>query len=128
MLGMSIDLKNRRLLQMKADLNGGTLLLYTDSRPLTGEPTTGQTIVASMLLPDPIGSVLDDTLTFNAVAPSIAVGTGLATWGRVIDVNADFVMDLDVSDLSGSGDIKFDNINFIAGSDVAVNSAVIKEA
>ena len=50
-------------------------------------------------------------LTFSAIAQDTAAdNNGTATWARINNGDGGYVMDLDISNNSGSGDIKLNEI------------------
>lgn len=135
-IGIGIDLRNARLLLIQNaiddgadEYNTGKLRIYSGTRPATGEAIDEyeNTLLAEFVLSYPCGSITEGILTFNEIADVLALVSDTAVWGRIVDVSDVFVMDLSVTSLAGSGDIKMDSIEFSAGSTVHCLSGVITE-
>ena len=96
-------------------LAGGTLTLYTASRPATADTAiTSQTALVELALPDPL-TVTDGVITAS-LATAYASANGNAAWGRFRDSSAGTVCDADVG-LAGSGSgITLDNLSLVTGA------------
>jgi hypothetical protein len=135
MIGISTTMRNSRLqLILDAiDLGGdeygaGILLIYSGTRPATGlPPDEYDAVLVEFMLPFPCGVISDGVLTFGAVSDVLATASGVATWARLTDINDNFVADLSVTSLVGSGDVKIDSTDIVSGGVVHCNSAVITE-
>ena len=108
----------------------GKLLLYNGTK----SDVAGSTLLATITLAHPSGTVSGNILTFNcspvltATVAAGATATGKdATWARITDSAGSQVADLTVSNSSGSGDIKLSNVTLIAGGEVSISSATITE-
>lgn len=134
-IGINLSLREARLnlilsaIDLGADEYDGALLsIYSGVRPFTGEELDEYDIaLVTFMLPFPCGSIVNGVLTFNTILDSVGITTGVASWGRLVDSNGDFVMDLSVTDIYGSGDIKIDSTDINAGSLVHCHSAIITE-
>jgi len=59
----------------------------------------------------------------NSISDDTSVNdTGIASWFRIYDRDGNAVIDGDITEAGGGGDIEFDNINFIIGGVVAITS------
>ena len=104
------------------------LLIYSGERPSTGGSVDEyDPFLAEFALPHPCGSIINNVLHFSIIDDVAASVSGTATWGRIVDSNDDFIMDLSVSNFTGSGDIKLDSVNIIQGENIHCNSAIITE-
>lgn len=60
----------------------------------------------------------------NPILNGTVVKTGIATWFRIYDKDRNAVIDGDISGLTGSGDIKLDNVELIAGGILSISSLI----
>jgi len=108
---------------LDAGAAGGTIKLYTASRPATGAAITDQTLLATLTLSATSGVAAAGVLTFNAItADSSADATNTIAWGRAADSDGNFVLDLSCTATSGGGDIEFNTLSTIIGNTVSVNT------
>lgn len=108
----------------------GLLKLYNGTK----SDASGSTLLATLTLADPAGTVSGNTLTFDcdpvltATVEAGATATGKdATWARITDSAGTMVADLTVSNTAGTGDIKLTNVTLIAGGEVSISAASITE-
>ncbi len=126
-LAYNATLRNAQLDEITTAIDAGAgaglLRIYDGTRPATGGTAT--TLLAELTLSDPSSAAASGgVLTFNSItSDTSANATGTATWFRIVDSNATFVMDGDVG-TSGS-DINFDSVSFVTGGTVAVSSLTI---
>lgn len=113
-------------LQAHADqLAGGTCKLYNGTRPATAATAiTTQTLLATVTLASPMGTVSGLTLTVSATAAAAVLATGTATWGRFATSAAVDVADGDVG-LSSSA-INVDDVNLIQNGSVSITGGSIQ--
>ena len=122
-------LRNARLdlikTQTDAGAGAGLLRIYDGTRPATGGTAT--TLLAELTFTDPsYGAAASGVLTASAITQdSSANATGTATWFRVVDSTAAFVMDGNVG-TSGS-DLNLTTTSIVATQAVSVTSWVITE-
>jgi hypothetical protein len=93
----------------------GTLKLYTGSRPATSGGAIdpfNNILLGTLTFSKPCSASIDNgVLTFSAIAQDTAAdNNGTASWARINNGDGGYVMDLDVSNNSGSGDIKLNEI------------------
>lgn len=126
-LAYATSLRNSRLDAINTAINAGAgaglLRIYDGTRPATGGTAT--TLLAELTFTDPASTgASSGTLTMSAItADSSANATGTATWFRVVDSTATFVMDGNVG-TSGS-DLNLNSTSISSGQNVAVSSFVI---
>ena len=124
--------KNARAQVIVNALDGGTgpgqWAFYSAPQPAAGSAITTQTLLATVLLTDPCGTVTDGALTLTSAGDVLAVADGVIAWARFTDSADTFVMDADVSDLAGMGAIKIDNPRVYTGGTIRILSAAFTEA
>lgn len=113
------------MLQAHADqLAGGSAKLYNGTRPATAATAiTTQTLLATVTLASPMGTVSGLTLTVSATAAAAVVATGTATWARLASSAAVDVADGDVG-LSASA-INVDVVDLVATGTVSVTGGSV---
>ncbi len=98
----SLSLKNARANAHLSAFNGGLIGFYDGAMPTDGEAITTQTLLCTIALPTPSGTV--DAGVF-ALAPNLeamVLVQGIPTWCRITDSASDWVQDMDVG-IDGSG-------------------------
>ena len=104
---------------VNAGAGAGLLRIYDGTRPASGGAAT--TLLAELTFSDP---AFGATLTASAITDdSSANATGTATWFRVVDSNANWVIDGDVG-TSGS-DLNLNSTSISSGQNVSVTSFVL---
>lgn len=123
-LGLNTTLRNNRLDQITADIDGGVgaglLRIYDGSRPATGGAAT--TLLAELTFSDPSApGAASGVLTFSAITQdSSANATGTATWFRIVRSDSTFVLDGSVG-ASGSGaDLELTSTSIVSGVAVSI--------
>lgn len=122
-------LRNARLdaitTKIDAGAGAGLLRIYDGTRPATGGAAT--TLLAELTFSDPSSAAAaSGVLTASSITQdSSANATGTATWFRVVDSTAAFVMDGNVG-TSGS-DLNLTTTSITATQPVSVTSFVITE-
>jgi len=126
-LAFATTLRNAMLDQIKTALDAGSgaalIRIYDGTRPATGGTAT--TLLAELTCTDPsAGSASSGTLTFSSITQDASANaTGTATWFRMVDSAATFVMDGNVS-TSGS-DLNLTTTAIVATQPVSISSATI---
>lgn len=126
-LAFATTLRNSMLNQITAALDAGAgaalIRIYDGIRPATGGAAT--TLLAELTCTDPsAGSAASGVLTFSSITQDASANaTGTATWFRMVDSVATFVMDGNVS-TSGS-DLNLTTTSIVATQPVSISSATI---
>lgn len=100
----------------------GRVRVYDGTRPAPGGAPT--TLLAEIPLDDPCGVVANNQLVLSSSTIALVAATGLATWARIVNGNGAWVLDSEVSDMSGSAAIKLSNVNLFEGGKVELASGV----
>lgn len=126
-LAFPAAIRNGWLDDINAALNAGAgaalIRIYDGTRPATGGAAT--TLLAELTCTDPAAAAAAaGVLTFSAIAQDASANaTGTATWFRMVDSAAGFVMDGDVG-ISGS-DLNLTTTSIVATQPVSISSATI---
>jgi len=132
MITLAVPIKNARLAVLANALDaadsGGVLRLYTGLRPGVGEALTTQTLLVSLLLPQPCtASLANGTLTLAPIPAALCQHSGTAVWARFTDGEGNGVADGDVG-LTGSGaEVELSTLLLLAGGSVSVSVASLTE-
>lgn len=133
---LATAVRNSRVQQIAdaidAGATGGVLTMYSGTRPATPggsiDPFTNL-VLGVLTFSKPCKSSIDNgVLTFASIAqdPS-ADNSGTATWARIANSDGGFVLDLDITNNSGNGDIKLNSTDIIQGGPISVISASLTE-
>lgn len=128
-ISYATTLRNSRMDAIKTAIDAGSgpglLRIYDGTRPATGGTAT--TLLAELTFNDPsFPSATTGVITASAITQdSSANATGTATWFRVIDSTATFVMDGNVG-TSGS-DLNLTTTAIVITQPVSVTSFVLTE-
>lgn len=126
-LGYAATLRNAQLDEITAAIDAGAgpglLRIYDGARPATGGTATN--LLAELTFSDPsAAAAAAGVLTANAISDDLAADdTGTATWFRVVDSDAAFVMDGSVG--TSDADMILNSTSITAGGTVAITSFVI---
>lgn len=126
-LAFAATLRNNMLAQITAALDAGAgaalIRIYDGVRPATGGTAT--TLLAELTCSDPSASApASGVLTLSTITQDASANaTGTATWFRMVDSVATFVMDGNVS-TSGS-DLNLTTTSIVATQPVSISSATI---
>jgi len=130
-LGLSTTLRNSRLSQIAAAVDGGAgagvLRIYNGVRPSTGGTAT--TLLSEHTMSDPaFGAAAGGVLTANSIADDTSANaTATATWCRIVDSNGTFIIDGSVGLVGSGADLEMNSVNIGIGQTVSINSLVITE-
>lgn len=126
-LAFATTLRNSMLNQITAALDAGAgaalIRIYDGTRPATGGAAT--TLLAELTCTDPsAGAAASGVLTFSSITQDASANaTGTATWFRMVDSVATFVMDGNVA-TTGS-DLNLTTTSITATQPVSISSATI---
>lgn len=131
MTGIVIDVRNRRVDEIRDAIDGGTgngfLTFYDGVQPATGGSPTQS--LGFLNLPKPVApNSVNGVLTFNPIPPNLVFLPGVTTWARIVDGNSNVtVIDFSVG-LPGSGaDIIMDDTTIVFDGTIAIDSFVLVE-
>jgi hypothetical protein len=116
MIYLDTALRTARLQLLADAMSGGTLTLYNDPRPATGEAVTTQAALVEVAIPAGLTAV-DATLALSLEITAIAVSDD-ATWGRITDSSDAFVGDGDVGLVSSSAVFRLKTTYLQAGANL----------
>jgi len=122
-------LQNSMLDQIDADIDAGasagTIRIYDGTRAASpATAVSGQTLLAELTFSDPSGTVSGGVWTAASITDdSSANNTGTAEWFRIVDSDANVVMDGDVG-TSGS-DLNLNTVSITSGGTVSITSFTI---
>lgn len=128
-LAYATTLRNSRLDAINTAANAGAgaalLRIYDGTRPASGGTAT--TLLAELTFTDPaFGAAGSGIITASAITQDASANaTGTATWFRVVDSSATFVMDGNVG-TSGS-DLNMTTTAIVSTQPVSCSSFVITE-
>jgi hypothetical protein len=105
--GINSNFQNAVVTAATADLAGGTLRIYTGSKPANANSAPTGTLLAVIDLPTPAFTVSGDTMNMSGTWGTLGEANGTAGWGRF--EGTDFVLDGVASAPGGGGDIIVNN-------------------
>lgn len=88
--------------------------LYAGPRPSFGATPQGP-LLASIVLAEPLGTVVDGVLEVAATNEALILTTGEATWARIVNGQGALAWDCDASDLEGAGELRLPTTTLYAG-------------
>ena len=123
--------KNNVLTQVKNDIDAGSgpgiQRIYTGAMPAGVDVAETGTLLAELTLSDPCGTVVDGELTFSAIVQDTAANAdGVAGYVRTYDSDMNAVFDGDVSNTGGTGFLKLNTVNIVAGGPVQISSCILR--
>lgn len=116
---------NATLAFMGAGEARARLLIYAGARPALGDAPIGSLLV-EMVLMDPPGEVVADTLILTPTEEAMVMVSGVATWARIVNGAGALVLDGDVSDPAGEGEVMLPTTQLYAGGYSRLVSAVLR--
>lgn len=115
-----------------ADIDSGSgpgyLRFYDGAMPANiATPVTSQVLLGTLTFSDPSGTLADGIVTFAPISQDNAAdNSGIAAWARAFNSDGDAIADYDVSDLLGTGAIKLNTVNIVAGGPIRVAAFTIR--
>lgn len=102
----------------------GYMEIRTGPKPSSPQVSATGTLLATNAFSNPaFGNFSNGSAIANTIADDTNVdATGIASWFRIYNRDGIAVIDGDITETGGGGDITFDNINFIAGGTVTITS------
>jgi hypothetical protein len=135
-IGLSSTIRNVRLQEILDAIDSGAdeydsahLLLYSGDRPSTGEAIDEyeNALLADFSLAFPCGTIVGAIFTFDDILSVVGLENGFVSWGRIVDCDGNFVMDLTATVSGGGGDIIVSALETFVGVAVNFISGVITE-
>jgi len=126
----STSLKSAQLSAWVAHLDTGpgtaSLEIYTGTAPVPGAAPTSSVLLVSIMLPKPVGTVLDGVLTLAVSALSLNVASGGADWARWYTAAGVWAGDSDVSNDAGDGFVRLaDTTLFVGGKAQVIGGTIV---
>jgi hypothetical protein len=127
-MNLPVAMRNARLQLLVDAIDGGagagTLKFYTGPKPATGAAITTETLLGTLTLSDPCGTVATGVLTFAAITQDAAAdATGTAVWARALDSTGAFCADFTVG--TSAADIILNTVSIVAGGPISITSFTI---
>ena len=120
---------NARLAATLAFLNAGagspSLRIYAGARPATPDAVAGGTLLATIDLAKPAGSISSGVLHLAAADDGLIMATGVAAWARLLAADASVALDLDCGDAASNADVKLASTQLYEGGFARLVSADI---
>ena len=121
------------LTQIKNDIDAGSgpgiQRIYSGAMPASPETAETGVLLAEFVLSDPCGTVVDGELVFSAIAQDVSANsTGVAGYVRTYDSDLNSVFDGDVSNAGGTGFLKLNTVNILAGGPVQITACKLSVA
>lgn len=113
------------LTAIDTDAGAGKIEVRSGTQPATGDTAATGTLLATIVLADPAGTVATGVLTFTDPAAVSAVAAGTASWFRLMDNSGDTVLDGDVTATGGGGQLQLATTALTVGLSVDVTSFTI---
>lgn len=113
-----------------AGVGAGTLRIYSGTAPADADTAlSGNTLLAQLTMSDPsAGAAASDVWTANSITDDTAAdATGTATFFRVLDSNANVVLQGTVGLDTGTFDLELNDTAITINDNVAVSSFTITE-
>lgn len=109
-------------------LTGGTLKLYSGTRPATPDTAiTSQVLLATFTFPDPAGTVTNGVWTKGTIAQVMVAVSGSAAWARAFDSTGTVIADGDVGATGSGAMIEVSNVSLVEGGYVSIVSFTLTE-
>ena len=131
-LALATTIRTTRMEAIKTAIDAGagpgTIKFYTTPLPATtGAAISTQTLLGTLTLSDPCGSVTGGVLTFSAISDDISAdATGTIAFGRIQDSDGTFVLD-GTAGTSGAVFI-FNTVAAVSGGVIRVLSATLTDS
>jgi hypothetical protein len=98
--------------------------IYDGMRPSFGGIPAGKCLV-SIILVEPIGTVENGLLNITPTPEVMISNTGQATWARIVNGDGALAWDCDVSDLTGTGELRLPSTTLYAGGYTRIVSGLL---
>lgn len=128
---LSTTLKNTMLTAVRDALDSGSgagvIKFYTGTKPANPSiAISTQTLLGTLTLSDPCGSVASGTLTFAAITnDASADASGTATWVRCESSDGAPHIDMDVTTTGGGGAVQMNTTSIVATGPISISAAAL---
>lgn len=128
---LSTTLKNTMLTAVRDALDSGSgagvIKFYTGTKPANPSiAISTQTLLGTLTLSDPCGSVASGMLTFATITnDASADASGTATWVRFESSDGAPHIDMDVSTTGGSGAVQMNTTSIVATGPISISAAAL---
>lgn len=108
--------------------DNGYFEIWSDPKPTSILLGSTGTLLATLNFSNPaFGDFNDGIAAANAIAGDLSVdNSGVASWFRIFDRDGVVVLDGDISEENGAGELKLNSLNLVAGGVVQISSFIIK--
>lgn len=98
--------------------------IYNGTKPAGPDTSVGaQVLLGTLTCSVTAGTVGSRQLNFNPITQdSAADATSTATWARIINRNNEAVVDVDVSNVGGSGFLQMNTVSIVAGGPILIST------
>jgi hypothetical protein len=130
-LDVAVDIKSAMLAKLREAIDAAAPLkakfkIYDGTKPSPGAAITSQVLLGECQCSYPCGSVVNGVFTFSAIIEEdLALATGIATWGRLVDGSGVYVADYDVGNTSSGAFLRLNNTSIFQGGIIRINVGVI---
>lgn len=108
-------------------LDGGTLEIYSGTRPEIGGAITDQILLCTFDLADPAGVATDGVFVGTLPPNALIMADGTAAWARAKDAADGLVWDSDAG-VTGSGNaVELANISLVSGAYAQMTQLAVLE-
>ena len=131
-MGFSEDVRNARAQvfvdKMDAGSSAAVINFYNGVRPATGAALTTQTLLGTVTMGDPSGTVSGGVLTGTSTTQDLSVDNdGTLRWARILDSDGTFILDCDCGVAGSGASIIFNSVDALQGGILKVTSFTITE-
>ena len=105
--------------------NPASVRIYSGIRPATPAETPTSALLVEVKLTKPCGSVVNGQLLLTPQENALIARSGVATWARIVTGAEITAMDLDCSDLDGTGEIRLAQTQLYAGGYAQMANAAL---
>ncbi len=105
----------------------GTIKILTGAQPAaTSDSASGTTLADLTFATTAFGAAAAGVATANSITSDTNVAaTGTAGWARILTSTGGTIADMSITSTTGTGDLKFDNVSFVATGTAAISSMTI---
>lgn len=122
------DLRNDVLSEYARRFSNGQLRIYSSTLPLSVEDPVGGELLAVCELPDdPFTTPTNGVMSKNGIWVGEIIATNTAGWFRIFSQDFNSWLDGTVTATGGGGDLEVDDVAFVSGNVLLVDSITISQ-